>query len=422
MADLSQILGNNALAGLLSSEQQQQARSQAENMGLLNLALGMIAGSRGVPGQGKPSLVQAAVPALQAGIQGYQGSFDRTLKDLVTGMQVKDLVEKRKAQETLQQRLAAATTLQPVSTGITPGSQQEKLLAAQLEGADQADIDMTRSALMSNVNLPKREVVDQNAAQEAVLGYLRQVSPEKYAELAFKEPKAPTASIQEYTFAQQQGYKGSYEDWVQSKAKAGATTIKLPGDKKLAETLGVKTAERLDSSLTQATAAQSTLQTVSELRPLISQGVFSGPLSGATRTVAQIASKLGITGQSTDEVLQRTAKAMQGLAKFELDAAAAMRGQGAITENERLLIKRAAAGDLKDFTDVEIMSLLGAMEKTSNFKISSHNKMLERFRKSENPEIRDSAVFFELGAIPSAPPASGQPGVKRFNPATGKAE
>jgi hypothetical protein len=183
------------------------------------------------------------------------------------------------------------------------------------------------------------------------------------------------------------------------------------GDRKLVEALGTKSAERLDTSLGQATEAQITLSTISELRPVIAEGVFSGPLSGSARTVAQLASTLGITGQSTQDLLSRTAVAMQGLAKFELSAAAAMRGQGAITENERGLIRRAAAGELKDFTATEVQSLLTAMEKTANFRIQSHNRLLDNFKKNKNPEVRDAISVYELGAMPMMP--SGLPsGVK----------
>jgi hypothetical protein len=271
---------------------------------------------------------------------------------------------------------------------------------------------MTREALLSNRNLPQTEVVDQAASNQAILSYLQQVDPAKYLELTMREPKAPPSAIQEYEYAVKQGYKGSYQDFQLEQRKAGATTIQMPsGDRKLVEALGTKSAERLDTSLGQATEAQITLSTISELRPIIAEGVFSGPLSGSARTIAQLASTLGITGQSTQDLLSRTAVAMQGLAKFELSAAAAMRGQGAITENERGLIRRAAAGELKDFTATEVQSLLTAMEKTANFRIQSHNRLLDNFKKNKNPEVRDAISVYELGAMPMMP--SGLPsGVK----------
>jgi hypothetical protein len=75
------------------------------------------------------------------------------------------------------------------------------------------------------------------------------------------------------------------------------------------------------------------------------------------------------------------------------------------------LIRRAAAGELKDFTATEVQSLLTAMEKTANFRIQSHNRLLDNFKKNKNPEVRDAISVYELGAMPMMP--SGLPsGVK----------
>ena len=261
--------------------------------------------------------------------------------------------------------------------------------------------------------------------QAAALELLGQVAPEEVAKLAFREPKErniPT-SIQEYNLAVSQGFKGTFQDFVLEQKKAGApsTNITLPGDKKLGEILGKGAAERLDNSFTQAQEAQSTLQNISELRPIIEQGVFAGPLSGAPRVVAQIATSLGITGKDTKEQLERTAVAMQGLAKFELSAAAAMRGQGAITENERMLIQRAAAGRLDQFTAPEVQALLTAMEKTANYRIASHGRQLDVLRKNASPEVRDLLPLYELGPLNVMPTQTGR-GVRKFNPATGRVE
>jgi hypothetical protein len=335
-------------------------------------------------------------------------------------MQVKDLLAKRdeekrmrEAQQTFQQRVAAATTMQPTRQGVL--DTQSNIDPSLLEGMSaQQVIGMA----------PKtQQVTDQGAADRAVLDYLRVASPVEYAKLVAKEPKALPASIQEYNFAVGQGFRGTFQDFVTEQKKAGApsTTITLPGDKKMAEVLGAKGAERLDTSLTQAQEAQSTIQNINELRPILEQGVFSGPLSAAPRAVAQIASSLGVTGKDTKELLERTAIAMQGLAKFELSAAAAMRGQGAITENERMLIQRAAGGRLDQFTAPEVQALLTAMEKTANYRIGSHNRQLDVLRKSSSPEVRDLLPFYELSPMNVAPTPAAV-GIKKYNPKTGRVE
>lgn len=85
---------------------------------------------------------------------------------------------------------------------------------------------------------------------------------------------------------------------------------------------------------------------------------------------------------------------MQSLAGFELEAAAAMKGQGTITENERLLIQRAAAGRIGDFTSDEINTLLNAMEKTSQYKIDIHNNNLSTLKGI--PEAQQFLPLYQL--------------------------
>jgi len=401
----------DGLLSYLSPEQQATAEGRARSQGLLNFGLALMQAAEGQPGQRRPSLLGAVGRAGPAGLAGYQSGIDQTLRELLMGQQLQERQRVQQAQQRLQESLAAARTRVPASTMLSPGGQQAQMLASQLEGGAPEEAAMTREALLSNPNIPMREVTDQAASNQAILSYLQQVDPAKYLELTMREPKAKPSAIQEYEYAVGQGYKGSFQDFQLQQRRAGATTIQMPGDKKLVEALGTKSAERLDNSLNQATEAQNVLMTVNELRPTIAEGVFSGPLSGSARTVAQLASSLGITGQSTQELLTRTAEAMQGLAKFELSAAAAMRGQGAITENERMLIQRAAAGRLDQFTAPEIQSLLNAMEKTANFRIQSHNKLLDTFKKSKNPEVREAAGAYEIGTI-SMPPARLPSGVK----------
>jgi hypothetical protein len=424
MATLQELLGGGLPAGLLSAEQEAAAERRAQNAALLNFAFGALQASRGAPGQAAPSLGQVIGQAGPVGVQAYQQSFDQTLANALRGMQIGELRRKqaeeeraRQARTTFEQQLAGATRTLPTPAAFT--AQQSNIAPEQLEGMSAQQV--AQQAVQAG--LPTQQVMDQNAADQAVLNYLRVAAPTEYAKLLAREPKAPPTSIQEYNFAVGQGYKGTFQEFVNEQKKAGApsTTITLPGDKKMAEVLGAKGAERLDNSLNQAQEAQSTLQNIAELRPILEQGVFSGPLSGAPRAVAQIASQLGVTGKDTKELLDRTAVAMQGLAKFELSAAAAMRGQGAITENERILIQRAAAGRLDQFTAQEVQALLSAMEKTANFKIASHNRQLDVLKKSSSPEVRDLIPFYELAPLNIAPPApAGRP--KRFNPATGRVE
>jgi hypothetical protein len=176
---------------------------------------------------------------------------------------------------------------------------------------------------------------------------------------------------------------------------AGRTLLNLNvGNKKFVEEFGKGVAEGVAATQSQAISAQKTLSTISTIRPLIKAGVYAGPLSSSQLYIDRLASSFGFTSGTIDEKLARTSQTMQGLASLELDAASQMKGQGAITENERSLIARAAAGNLAQFTSGEVSTLLNALEKTANSKISAHNKNLERLRK--NKDTAGLADFYEL--------------------------
>jgi len=229
-------------------------------------------------------------------------------------------------------------------------------------------------------------------------------------------PNVPISSLNAQQLKQLQTELDTLEI---AKRKAGATNVSVSTGKAFGTEFGKGVAESVGNTFTAAQGAQSTLGAIQNIRPLIQSGVYAGPLSSVPRVVDQLATSLGVTGKDNSEKLKNTAVAMQGLASLELSAAQAMKGQGAITENERGLIKRAAAGDLQTFTQPEVLALLNALEKTSQFKIKAHEKNLGRLR--NRPDTADLADFYSLEqqapAAPSAPT-----GVRKYNPATGGLE
>jgi hypothetical protein len=182
---------------------------------------------------------------------------------------------------------------------------------------------------------------------------------------------------------------------------------------KLGQTLGNLAGAQLDTSYNSANGAMSTLNSIALIKPTLEEedGVFAGPLSGAKVYVNRLATSLGVEGATDQERLNNTVTAMRTLAQFELQAAEAMRGQGQITENERVLIRRTAAGDLTTMTQGEIVTLLGALEKTAQYKVSQHNARLAHFKTvyEDDPDTIKNLELFELGDVPifNSSPATG---------------
>ena len=195
------------------------------------------------------------------------------------------------------------------------------------------------------------------------------------------------------------------------KRTAGATRIDM-GTREMEKEFAKGVVEDTRASFQQAKSAVNTVKTIQSIQPLLDKGVYSGFQSGAPRAVDQFATALGVSGKSTQEKLANTAVAMQRLASLELSAAEAMKGQGTITENERNLIARAAAGNLRDFTDVEVRSLLSSLEKIAQQKIASHQQNYEIM--SNDPVGSKYSKYYKIEA-PAAP-------TKKYNPATGRIE
>lgn len=203
-----------------------------------------------------------------------------------------------------------------------------------------------------------------------------------------KTDKVPV-SIEEFEYAKK---NPDFKNFLEQKKDKGIE-INMGGNK-FADKFGTTSAELIKDSFNKATAAQTTLSKINDIRPALKKGVFSGPFSTSQRFITQIGSKLGTVTEDASETLKRTAEAMQTLAGFELNAAASMKGQGTITENERLLIQRAAAGRIGDFTADEINTLLNAMEKTSKYRIDIHNRNLSTIQNI--PEAQQFLPLYQL--------------------------
>jgi hypothetical protein len=195
------------------------------------------------------------------------------------------------------------------------------------------------------------------------------------------------------------------------KRLAGRTVIDM-GTREMEKEFAKGVVEDTRASFQQAKSAVNTVKTIQSIQPLLDKGVYSGFQAGVPRAVDQFATALGVSGKNTQEKLANTAVAMQRLASLELSAAEAMKGQGAITENERSLIARAAAGNLRDFTDVEVRSLLSSLEKVAQQKISSHQQNYEIM--SQDPVGSKYSKYYKID-VPAAP-------TKKYNPATGRIE
>lgn len=193
-----------------------------------------------------------------------------------------------------------------------------------------------------------------------------------------------------------------YQNYELGKARAGASTVSVnTAQKPFLNELGKGAGEAVTNAFNQAQQAQGTLANVQQIRSGL-KNIMSGPGANISIGLAQLGEVLGINGASTTEKLQNTRNVIQGLARQELSAAGLMKGQGQITESERGILKRAESGDIASITVPELKTLLGALEKTANYRIGVHNQNLDKLRKDPN-----AAPMVEYMTLPNMQPQGG---------------
>jgi hypothetical protein len=155
---------------------------------------------------------------------------------------------------------------------------------------------------------------------------------------------------------------------------APKTEVKLPpGPNSMAQAGGTGAIEILKGTASAARAANDTLRNIDMIAPALDTAVL-GPAADYRTAMLRVAKQLNIAGPDAEKTLQDTRQVVQGLAQSELTAAAGMRGQGQITEGERALIRRTAAGD-QTMTAAELRTGMAAMQKLANQRIQEHQQM-----------------------------------------------
>jgi hypothetical protein len=433
--------------GLLGQEQANLLQQQAQRQGLLGIGMGLLQAA--APSTTRSSLGAGIAQGLSAGQQMAQNVYAQRLQEQQIAQKLAE--QQRTLQQQAQMRqlfpqifqtvtergalageegpvplesqrisispeklsMMAAISPDPLASlasisKILPELRKGGVLGGMAMGADPflAFMGENIPASIRSAAQQYSRAYQSGAIDEATAGQ-RAESLAKMVESVAK-PVTPIASYEYYVRQEQAAGRTpkSYEQYEQDMKKAGAQTIVEKTSGVAAGELVRGAIERANASLNNASAASQTLQTIADIRPALDQGVMSGPLSSQTAIVARLASTLGVTGQSTQDTLNRTAEAMRGLAQLELQAAEQMRGQGAITEGERGLIARAAAGNLATMTAGEVRTLLNAMERTAKFKIQSYNQNLGILRRALPEESRQFVDVYPTIGVETQPRTS----------------
>lgn len=167
--DLSALFGQQPdYSSFISPAETKRMSQNASQQALLNSAIALLAqsGTQRYP----VSTGQALAGALGAGMEGYNQAFDRTLKQMLTGMQLADYAQKKRAQEMAQK--AFVQTPVPIKMATGEGSQLEMLSRPEF-GGDMAGVRgqeraLTETADTLRANLPTKTTLDMNKLMQAL--------------------------------------------------------------------------------------------------------------------------------------------------------------------------------------------------------------------------------------------------------------
>lgn len=167
--DLSTIFGQLPdYSAFLPNAEQDRMRANAAQQALLQSAISALS----MTGQTRQpiSTGQVFAGALAAGSEGYNQAFDRTLKQMVTGMQLEDFKRKRQAQEMARQAFKQEPVPIPMATG--PQSQlamlADPMFGGDMPGVRGQDRAITETAATLRANLPTKTTVDMNQLIKAI--------------------------------------------------------------------------------------------------------------------------------------------------------------------------------------------------------------------------------------------------------------
>jgi len=166
---------------------------------------------------------------------------------------------------------------------------------------------------------------------------------------------------------------GKYRSQIAPKTQV---EVKMPGNQQFLAGVGGDVSKTLNELTMGARSANDTLRNIEMMLPALDKAIV-GPGADYRTTMLRIGQQLGVAGADANEQLANTRIVVQGLAQRELDEAGQMRGQGSLTEGERGILRRAAAGD-QTLSAAEIKQALSTAQRVAKYRLATQEDYLQR--------------------------------------------
>lgn len=414
--DFGGLLGSNLFGGGDSGLEEyltEEQRARMNNQGIMALAASLLKSSG--PSAVPIGLGQALGEAYGAGQQGYQQAQQGAIANIMTKQKLDEFKRARDMLSSMQKMLVGDTSgggslvagmpitadqsLSVPNMPAGPTVARANMIGqvptpAQVQTVQQdnpfANLSQTQRALM--MSMPQEQLSksmsdviaasqEYGAPQNLMIGnkpvvvqYNRQGQRRIVSDAQPYEAMPTDIKAVEYLLGRPLGGTGSegtaalgtYRSQIAPK-----TEVKLPpGASSFVTGAGGVGATRLQQVTDAANSANDTLRNIDTIAPALSAAVL-GPAADYRTAMLRVGQQLNIAGPDAEKTLQNTRQVVQGLAQSELTAAASMKGQGPITDSERALIKRVAAGD-QTMTAAELRTGMAAMQKLAYQRIKDH--------------------------------------------------
>jgi len=363
-------------------------------------------------------LGQALGSALQAGQQGYQQARAGSVQDLMVGEKLKEAQRNAAAEANwlkLIQGQGGAPAAPAMPPTMPPTMPPEPLMGVAVPPVERFVSETTPMARPAATDpfanlTPQQLALMQGLSRKEGLQFALDATKPEASPEAIRTLNAlglaptlanlrlldkPDASPTELRILEATGTPPTLENIMKLRRSGAASQtvdIKMPGNQQFLAGVGTDISKTLSDLTAGATAANQTLANVDRILPALDKAVL-GPGADYRTTLLRVGQQLGIAGANANEVLAQTATVVQGLAQSELDAAAQMKGQGTLTDAERAILRRAAAGD-QSLTAVEIQTSLKAAQKNANARLKLQQDYVKRA--SKLPGFQQFAPMYEV--------------------------
>ena len=362
------------------------------------------------------SMGQALGSALQAGQQGYQQARASSFQDLLLGAKLKEMQEEAAGNQAYRSQFTGpavapitadqAAILAPVSVAGKFGpTTQRAELAAQMPAPTAAP------GIVGSLNPEMRRILGGMTRKEGQPELLKIGMAQ--TEFGKPEPMVVNGQVKMMQFnklGQSKEYTGAtpYEaqspdiravEYISGTTLAGTgpegirnvgqyrqqiapktqVDVKMPGNQEFLKGVGGDVSKTLNELTMGARSANDTLRNIEMMLPALDKAIV-GPGADYRTTMLRIGQQLGVAGADANEQLSNTRIVVQGLAQRELDEAGQMRGQGSLTEGERGILRRAAAGD-QTLSAAEIKQALSTAQRVARYRLAAQEDYVQRASK-----------------------------------------